>query len=586
MRKRSNARVMFEMLQFVRPLAGWMCLAVACGVAGFCCATAIPVVAAGAALRAWASPEAFGLAGVAVLLGSLAVARGVLHFIEQRCNHYIAFRLLAHIRSLVFGALRNLAPAKLAGADRGSLISTVTADIELLEVYFAHTISPICIAVLMAVLMALYLGSMNVKLALLALCGYTLVGVLVPLLVSRASGEDGRASRDQAAGLSSFVLEGLRGLGEVLQFGAGERRLAELDRKSRELADTQGRLRGVGGQGQTATSGIIMLASVCQMLLAITLVSIGAITSTDAVLATVATFSSFGPFVALANLGSTLQGTLAAGNRVLDILEEEPQVRELTDADVAELKRQLAAKPKQSEHEAFYLHNTGDDGASPTFTGAKADSVSFSYGEGEDAEKILEDVSVAVQPGQIVAIQGRSGSGKSTLCRLLMRFWDVEAGRVSLSGVDVRGIATRALRSSEAFVEQDTHLFHDSIRDNLLIAKPDATDAELEAACRAASVHDFIMGLPKGYDTMVGELGDTLSGGERQRLGLARAFLSGAPLLLLDEPTSNLDSLNEAQILRSLDEQRGQRAVLLISHRPSTSAIADKTYSMDHGRVS
>ena len=586
MRKRSNARVMFEMLQFVRPLAGWMCLAVACGVAGFCCATAIPVVAADAALRAWASPEAFVLAGIAALLGTLAVARGVLHFIEQRCNHYIAFRLLAHIRSLVFGALRRLAPAKLAGADRGSLISTVTADIELLEVYFAHTISPICIATLMALLMALYLGSMNIKLALLALCGYALVGVLVPLLVSRASGDDGRASRDQAAGLSSFVLEGLRGLGEVLQFGAGERRLAELDRKSRELADTQGRLRGSGAKGQTATSGIIMLVSVCQMLLAITLVSYGDITSTDAVLATVATFSSFGPFVALANLGSTLQGTLAAGNRVLDILEEEPQVRELTDADVAELKRQLAAKPEHSEHEALYLHNTGDDGASPTFTGATAENVSFSYGTGEDVEKILEDVSVAVRPGQIVAVQGRSGSGKSTLCRLLMRFWDVEAGRVSLSGVDVRGIATHALRSSEAFVEQDTHLFHDSIRDNLLIAKPDASQAELEAACRAASVHDFIMGLPKGYDTMVGELGDTLSGGERQRLGLARAFLSGAPLLLLDEPTSNLDSLNEAQILRSLDEQRGQHAVLLISHRPSTSAIADKTYSMDHGRVS
>ncbi len=549
---------MFEMLQFVRPLAGWMCLAIACGVAGFCCATAIPVVATDAALRAWASPEAFGLTGVAALLGALAVARGVLHFIEQRCNHYIAFRLLAHIRSLVFGALRNLAPAKLAGADRGSLISTVTADIELLEVYFAHTISPICIAVLMAVLMAFYLGSMNVKLALLALCGYALVGVLAPLLVSRASGVDGRASRDQAAGLSSFVLEGLRGLGEVLQFGAGERRLAELDRKSRELADTQGRLRGVGGQGQTATSGIIMLVSVCQMLLAITLATDGAISNASAVLATVATFSSFGPFVALANLGSTLQGTLAAGNRVLDILEEEPQVREVSD----------------------------EDGASPSFTGAEAENVGFSYSAGEAAEKILDNVSARIEPGQIVAIQGRSGSGKSTLCRLFMRFWDVDEGRVAIGGDDVRGIATRALRSSEAFVEQDTHLFHDSIRDNLLIAKPDATDAELEAACRAASVHDFIMGLPKGYDTMVGELGDTLSGGERQRLGLARAFLSGAPFLLLDEPTSNLDSLNEAQILRSLDEQRGERAVLLISHRPSTSAIADKTYSMDHGRVS
>ena len=551
-----NARVMWRMLGLAKPLAGWMVIAVACGVAGFCCATGIPVLAAAAARAGGgAAPTTLTLAGVVAILAAMAVARGVLHFIEQRCNHYIAFRLLAHVRDLVFSALRRLTPAKLAGADRGDLVSTVTADVELLEVFYAHTISPICIAVLMACVMGAFLGTVaGVLPAALALGSYAVVGVLVPVLVSRSSGEGGQRSRDLAGSLSSFVLEGLRGLDEVLQYGAGGRRLAVLDERSDELIAAQRVLRDRAAQGQAATTGLIMVLSCLQMILCIDLAAAGAVTAEGAVLATVATFSSFGPFVALANLGSTLQGTLAAGRRVIAILDEEPQVAEVPDGE----------------------------GSHPGFDGAAAEHVGFSYGE----ERILDDVSVTVEPGQIVGIQGRSGSGKSTLCRLLMRFWDVDEGRVTLSGEDVRGVATSALRDAEAFVEQDTYLFHDSIRDNLLVAKPDATDEELVAACRAASVHDFIESLPHGYDTMVGELGETLSGGERQRLGLARAFLHDAPLLLLDEPTSNLDSLNEGQILRTLTEQRGQRAVVLISHRPSTMAIADKTYAMDSGRVS
>lgn len=551
-----NARVMWRMLGLAKPLVGWMVIAVACGVAGFCCATGIPVLAVAAALAVGgAAPATLPLAGVVAVLAAMAVARGVLHFIEQRCNHYIAFRLLAHVRDLVFSALRRLTPAKLAGADRGDLVSTVTADVELLEVFYAHTISPICIAVLMACAMGAFLGTVAGALpAALALGSYAVVGVLVPVLVSRSSGKGGQRSRDLAGSLSSFVLEGLRGLDEVLQYGAGGRRLAELDERSDELIAAQRELRGRAAQGQAATTGLIMVLSCLQMILCIDLAAAGAVTAEGAVLATVATFSSFGPFVALANLGSTLQGTLAAGRRVIAILDEEPQVAEVPDSE----------------------------GAHPGFDGAAAEHVGFSYGE----ERILDDVSVTVEPGQIVGIQGRSGSGKSTLCRLLMRFWDVDEGRVTLSGEDVRGVATSGLRGAEAFVEQDTYLFHDSIRDNLLVAKPDATDEELVAACRAASVHDFIESLPHGYDTMVGELGETLSGGERQRLGLARAFLHDAPLLLLDEPTSNLDSLNEGQILRTLTEQRGQRAVVLISHRPSTMAIADKTYAMDSGRVS
>ncbi len=566
MATRSNARVMWRMLGLAKPLAGWMVLAVACGVAGFCCATGVPVLAAEAALSAVEAGSLPWTLGTAVaVLAVMAVARGVLHYVEQRCNHYIAFKLLAHVRDLVFGTLRRLTPAKLAGSDSGALISTVTADVELLEVFYAHTISPICIAVLMAAVMGVFLGGVHPALAALALASYALVGIVVPVAVSRASGGEGRRSRDLAAWLSGFVLDSLRGLGEVLQYGAGASRLEELDRRSAELVASQRRLRGRAAQGQAATTGAIMVLSCAQMLLAVWLAGAGLVTAEGAVLATVATFSSFGPFVALANLGSTLQGTLAAGNRVLDILDEEPLVAEVPDSE----------------------------GRHPGFDGIAAEDVSFSYAGGASAngglasgEKILDHVSVAVEPGQIVGVRGKSGSGKSTLCRLLMRFWDVDRGRVALSGTDVREVATSALRDAEAFVEQDTHLFHDSIRDNLLIARPDATDAELEVACRAASVHDFICSLPNGYDTMVGELGDTLSGGERQRLGLARAFLHDAPLLLLDEPTSNLDSLNEAQILKSLSDQRGHRAVVLISHRPSTMAIADKTYSMDQGRVS
>lgn len=551
-----NASLMWRMLGLAQPLTGWMVVAVACGVAGFCCATGIPMLAAETALRIFGiGTLAWPPSASVAVLAIMAVARGVLHFIEQRCNHYIAFRLLAHVRDLVFSSLRKLTPAKLAGADRGDLISTVTADVELLEVFYAHTISPICIAALMACAMAAFLGAVAGLLpAALALASYALIGAAVPMLISRASGTEGQRSRNLAGALSSFVLDGLRGLSEVLQFDAGSQRLSELDERSEQLVEVQRELRDNAGRGQAATTGLIMVLSCLQVLLCLHLVQTGLMNAEGAVLASVATFSSFGPFVALANLGSTLQGTLAAGRRVIAILDEKPQVTEVADKD----------------------------GSHPAFSGIAAEHVGFSY---ED-ELILDNVNVTVEPGQIVGIQGRSGSGKSTLCRLFMRFWDVDKGCVDLSGHDVREVASSALRDAEAFVEQDTHLFHDSIRDNLFIAKPDASDKELEAACRAASVHDFIMSLPAGYDTMVGELGDTLSGGERQRIGLARAFLHDAPLLLLDEPTSNLDSLNEGQILRTLTEQRGKRAVVLISHRPSTMSIADKTYSMDSGRVS
>lgn len=544
---------MGRMLGFVKPMVGVMCISVFCGILGFVCATALPLLAAEAVLSvAGKGSLAWSVGAFGGMLAVLAVARGILHYIEQRCNHYIAFKLLAHIRDLVFGALRKLAPAKLSGRNRGELISTITSDIELLEVFYAHTISPVLIAAGMTIVLMVFLANLSPVFALVALCGYILVGVVSPILVSKASDEGGAQARAVQASLSGYVLDNLRGLAQVIQCGAGDARLSGLDERSRALVDVQRGLKAKGVAGSAAVGVLVVLTAAAQLFIGAPLVAAGAVTPEAYVLAVVTTLSSFGPYVALANLGSTLQQTLASGERVLAILDEKPQVEEV------------------------------EVGKEPAFTGAAAESVSFSYAD----EEVLHDVSLEIPEGRIVCISGRSGSGKSTFCRLLMRFWDVDEGRISIGPNDIRRVGTAHLRSLEAFVEQDTVLFHDSIRANLLIAKPDATDAEVRHACEQASILDFIESLPKGFDTEVGELGDTLSGGERQRLGLARAFLHDAPFVLLDEPTSNLDALNEGSVLKALDEQRGKRTVLLISHRPSSLAIADEVILLDQGRVS
>ena len=553
MQSRSNARVIWRMLGLVRPLSGFMVISVLCGVAGFCCATFLPVLAVWEACSIVLRQEPPLSLGVCLgTLALMALLRGILRYAEQICNHYIAFKLLAHIRSEVFASLRRLAPARLSGVDRGSLISTLTSDIELLEVFFAHTISPVCIAALMLVVMVAFTGSFAWQLGLVMLVAQLVVGAVVPIMVFRVSGNGGRVVRDRAAGLSTFVLDGLRGLTEVLQFDVGASRLRTLDERSRRLAGAQRAISAVGSTGSAAADAAIAAFSLAELLVGVNLHMAGVVDASAVAISAAAMLGSFGPAVALASLGSTLQGTLAAAHRVIDVLEEEPVVEEVSEGDTI------------------------------SFGGAAAKNASFSYGR----KRILDNVTVEIPKGSIVGIAGKSGSGKSTLCRLMMRFWDVDRGQISISDQRIDTIRTDNLRDMEALVEQDTYLFHQSIRDNLLIAKPHAIQSELDAACRAASIYDFIMGLPEGYDAEVGELGDTLSGGERQRLGLARAFLHDAPLLILDEPTSNLDSLNEGIILCSLDRQRRKRTVLLVSHRASTMAVADRVFSMDSGRVS
>ena len=372
------------------------------------------------------------------------------------------------------------------------------------------------------------------------------------MVTSRVSHGDGLNFRTQSGELAGFVLDSLRGLSEILQYGQGKKRLKDMENRIDALSADEWRLKRTAGKNQAATHTVILLFDLVMLAAAAWLYQGGQVEFIGVLIPTVALMSSFGPTIALANLGSTLQNTFAAGNRVLDILEETPMVEE---------------------------NHTGEE---IVFTGAAAQNVTFAYGE----ETILDDVSVRIPKGAVVGIVGKSGSGKSTLLKLFMRFWDTQQGSVILSGTDIRKIRTSSLREAESFVTQETHLSHDSIRNNLRIAKLDATDAELEEACRKASVHDFIMKLPKGYDTPVGELGDTLSGGERQRIGIARAFLHDAPYMLLDEPTSNLDSLNEAILLKSLREEKQDRTVVLVSHRPSTMRIADKVYSVEHGRMS
>ncbi len=552
MKRRSGLKVMTKLIGLVKPLTGYMLLAIFMGLLGHLCACFITILGGCAVLNLLGISVPVSLTAVFVLVVVFAVCRAGLRYGEQSCNHFIAFKLLALIRDKVFRALRRLSPAKLEGRGKGDLISVLTSDIELLEVFYAHTISPAAIALLFTVILCLFIGSFHWALGLLALAAYLVVGLLIPWVTSRLSGEDGMKFRTKSGQLSSFVLDSLRGLWETIQYGQGSRRLAEMERKTDELSAEEKRMKRTSGLNAAVANTVILLFDLAMLFLSTLLYRQGEVGYEGVLIPTIALFSSFGPTVALANLGSTLQNTFAAGNRVLDLLEEEPVVEDIT------------GKPEIG------------------FTDAQVSHVTFSY----DKETILRDVSLMVPAHSVVGIVGKSGSGKSTLLKLLMRFWKVEQGTVSLSGTSVEEINTKNLREMESFVTQETHLFHDSIRNNLKIAKLDATQEELETACKKASVHDFILSLPQGYDTLVGELGDTLSGGERQRLGLARAFLHDAPFLLLDEPTSNLDSLNEGVILRSLGEEREDKTVVLVSHRQSTMRIADTVYSVEQGRMS
>ncbi len=567
--RRSGIRIMGRLIGLVKPLLPVMALAIILGTIGALCAIFLTILAgfgliqmilgtAGDALGYTLTAENAGvlaeisLGGLSAALAVMAVMRGVLHYGEQYCNHFIAFKLLAVIRHKVFAALRRLCPAKLEGRGRGSLIAVITSDVELLEVFYAHTISPAAIAVLTSLVMILFIGRFSAAGAVLALAGYVLVGVVIPLYFGRRGGAKGMEFRTEFGSLNSFILDSLRGLDEIIQYGQGRNRRMEMMERSDKLGAAQKELNRLEASQRSVTNFVILLFSFAMLFLMIALKEAGQVSMAGMLTATIAMMGSFGPVTALASLSNNLNQTLASGERVLALLEEEPEVKETTGK------------------------------AAAVFEGAAAEHVDFAYEE----EQILKDYSMDVPKGKIIGIHGASGSGKSTLLKLFMRFWDADSGRVTIAGRDVKEINTSDLRNMESYVTQETCLFHDSIASNIAVGRPGASREEIMEAAKKASIHEFIIRLPQGYDTEVGELGDTLSGGERQRIGIARAFLHDGPFILLDEPTSSLDSLNEGIILKSLKEGRGDKTVLLVSHRKSTMNVADLVYKMDNGRKS
>ena len=562
--RRSAIQIMGQLIGLVKPLLIFMIAAIILGTIGYLCAIFLTILA-GQVLAHGLIPVLFSrmrntrlvfmpVKTIMTIMIVIALLRGILHYLEQYCNHYIAFRLLAIIRHKVFEALQKLCPAKLESRDKGNLISIITTDIELLEVFYAHTISPICIAFLTSLFMILFIGHYHYLAGLLALIAYIVVGVVIPIINGKLGSEEGMAFRNSFGELNSFVLDSLRGLDETIQYNQGEKRKQEIIKRSKELADKQEYLSYREGVQRSITNTVILLASFGMLFLTLFLYLNFELGFEGIITCTLAMMGSFGPVVALSSLSNNLNQTLASGERVLSLLEEKPLVEEVE----------------------------GDLESNDSFKGASLNHVTFSY----DDETILDDYSLNLKPGKITGIHGVSGSGKSTILKLLMRFWDVNQGSVTVDGEEIKEIPTKHLRDIESYVTQETHLFHDSIANNIAIAKKDATREEIMGACKKASIHDFIMTLPKGYDTEVGELGDTLSGGEKQRIGIARAFLHDAPMILMDEPTSNLDSLNEGIILKSLKESSEQKTIVLVSHRTSTMNIADTVYEMKDGRIS
>lgn len=552
MKKKSKVMTLLKMLVLVKPLTGFMMLAICAGTLAFLSVESIPVLGTMAALKILGREVSLSLKTIYILLMVFALSRAVLRFIEQRTNHYIAFTILAIVRDKVFRALRKLCPAKLAGRDKGDLVALITADVELLEVFYAHTISPIFIALISETVMVIFIASLNKVLALIALASFLAVGVLVPMIISKISGDNGQQLRKKAGELSAYVLENIRGLNETLQYGHADERREGMADKTKELTLLKEKMNDLTGCNMAIANTMILIADAVMLMAGASLYRKGQISFEAFMIAQIALMSSFGPVSALSALGSTLQNTVASCNRVLDVLEEEPETEDISGKEEI------------------------------TYEGVQVRDLSFAY-ENED---VLKDISMNLGKNEIVGILGKSGSGKSTLLRLLMRFWKVKKGEILISDRSIEDVNTKDLRSMQSFMSQETEFFKDSIRNNIRIAKLDASDEEIYEACKRASIHDFILSLPDGYNSRVGELGDTLSGGERQRIGLARAFLHDSDMILLDEPTSNLDSLNEAIILKSLKESAKDKTIVLVSHRPSTMRIADRTYSVEDGRMS
>ena len=549
--RRSGAKIMASLIALLGSLSYIMVLAVINGSVGFVCAMGVTVFGAVGVAKALGEAIALYNGWIIGLTIGCGVLRGLLRYFEQYSNHYIAFRLLAVLRDKIFGALRVLCPAKLESKQKGSIIAMITSDIETLEVFYAHTISPICIAVLVSAAVFLFVGFVSSwYLALVALVGFLTIGIVVPLISSGRLKESGVKYRAEFASFSAYFLDSIKGIKDIVLNNAGEEREKEVNRRSDGLLKETKKMKHnitCAGSAIELTVSVFVLITLAVGILLVRkdMLSLGRM-----IIGMVTVFSSFGPVIAVGSLPGNLTQTFASGDRVLNLLAEKPAVEAVTNG-------------KDFDYENLDVKD-----------------LSFSY---DGQTEVLKDIKMHTKKGEIIGIVGESGCGKSTFLKLLLRFWERSGGEINYDDIDIDKINTDSLLKNVTMVSQSTYLFEETIEDNLRIAKPDATQEEIENACKMASVHDFIMTLPDGYKTQVGALGDNLSAGEKQRIGLARAFLRGSELILLDEPTSNVDSINEGIILRALKEQKNKKSIILVSHRESTMAIADRIYQVAGG---
>ena len=545
--------VMGHLLKLVTPLAHIMAFTVTMGTLGFLAAIFIMVLGAMGLVNLLNFDTHLSFSGILTALIVLAVARGALRYLEQMSGHYIAFKLLALLRDKVFSSLRRLAFVKLQDKQAGQLVSLVTNDIELLEVFYAHTIAPIMIAFFTSAILLLVFGHLSGWFVVVALAAYLTVGVILPIITTKLAREDGRRYRELVGEMNDFFLDSVRGMKEIQLFGYAKQRLDEIQQRSQKIDTAFERIKDQEAKVRVYTEVAVSAFNIIMLFTGLILFSLDKIDFSAFLIGVILLMSSYGPVIALSNLSSNLLQTLASGERVLSLLAEEPELKDVESAvDLKDVSR------------------------------IDVENVSFAYGE----EQILSDVSLSVKKGEILGIHGRSGSGKSTLLKLLMRFYDPKSGSIKINGETLPNINTRSLRDNMAYITQQTYIFNETIEENIRLARRDATLEEIMEAAKKASIHDFILSLPEGYQTKMTELGGNLSDGEKQRIGIARAFLHNAPIILLDEPTSNLDSLNEAMILKSLLNVKAEKLIILVSHRQSTMAICDQVIGIENGRMS
>ena len=545
--------VMGHLLKLVTPLSHIMAFTITMGTLGFLAAIFIMVLGAMGLVNLLNFDTHLSFSGILTALIVLAVARGVLRYLEQMSGHYIAFKLLALLRDKVFSSLRRLAFVKLQDKQAGQLVSLVTNDIELLEVFYAHTIAPIMIAFFTSAILLLVFGHLSGWFVLVALAAYLTVGVILPIITTKLAREDGRRYRELVGEMNDFFLDSVRGMKEIQLFGYAKQRLDEIQQRSQKIDTAFERIKDQEAKVRVYTEVAVSAFNIIMLFTGLILFSLDKIDFSAFLIGVILLMSSYGPVIALSNLSSNLLQTLASGERVLSLLAEEPELKDVESAvDLKDVSR------------------------------IDVENVSFAYGE----EQILSDVSLSVKKGEILGIHGRSGSGKSTLLKLLMRFYDPKSGSIKINGEILPNINTRSLRDNMAYITQQTYIFNETIEENIRLARRDATLDEIMEAAKKASIHDFILSLPEGYQTKMTELGGNLSDGEKQRIGIARAFLHNAPIILLDEPTSNLDSLNEAMILKSLLNVKAEKLIILVSHRQSTMAICDQVIGIENGRMS